>query len=90
MDTSNRNLRREFKGKNGSIIVTDTGITIKSKGMFAKAYGDEIVPYKSITAIKFRRAGIFSSAGLSHARGLLGIPIRHGSQLQRALRFYGN
>lgn len=54
---------KEYKGYNGSIILTDTGVIIKRgvKGFLlggGMLRGDKTIPYKSIVAVQLKRAGL--------------------------------
>ena len=59
----------ELKGYNGSFIINDTGIIIKKgmKGFWlggGKIRGDKTIPYSSIVAVQFKKAGML--AGYLH------------------------
>jgi hypothetical protein len=59
----------ELKGQNGTFIITDTGVIIKKgiKGFFlggGKIRGDKTIPYASIMAVQFKKAGMV--AGYLH------------------------
>lgn len=53
----------EYKGYNGTIALTDTGVIIKrgAKGFFlggGSIRGDKTIPYSSIIAVQYKKAGI--------------------------------
>ncbi|MDQ2885350.1 MAG: DUF4429 domain-containing protein [Chloroflexota bacterium] len=55
--------QKEYKGYNGTLILTDTGVIIKRglKGFLlggGMLRGDKTIPYKSITAIQLKKAGL--------------------------------
>lgn len=54
---------QEFKGKNGTLVLTSTGVIIK-RGMrgalLGAGRGDKTIPYSSITAVQFKKAGMLS------------------------------
>ena len=50
----------EYKGYNGTIILTDTGIVIKrgAKGFLlggGTIRGDKTIPYSSVVAVQYKR-----------------------------------
>lgn len=54
---------KEYKGYNGTLLVTDTGIIIKRgiRGFLlggATLRGDKTIPYSSIVAVQLKKAGI--------------------------------
>jgi hypothetical protein len=54
---------KEFKGYNGTLILTSTGVIIKRgmKGFLlggGMLRGDKSIPYKSIVAVQLKRAGM--------------------------------
>lgn len=54
---------KEYKGYNGTLILTDTGVIIKrgAKGFFLGGgvlRGDKTIPYSSIVAVQLKKAGI--------------------------------
>ena len=54
-----------FKGYNGTIVLGDTSLTIKrgAKGFLLGGFmlrGDKTIPYQSIVAVQFRKAGAMS------------------------------
>jgi len=72
--------QQEYKGYNGTIILTDTGVIIKrgAKGFFlggGMLRGDKTIPYSSIVAIQLKKAGMVAGylqltlAGGSEAKG---------------------
>lgn len=70
-----------YYGYNGQLLLTDTGIVIKRSGLLMSFLsggmfrGDKTIPYSSIVAVQFRRAGIqfgyiqFSIRGGGEAKG---------------------
>lgn len=53
---------KEYKGYNGNLIITDTGIKIVrgAKGFFfggGSIRGDKSIPFKSIGAVQFKKSG---------------------------------
>ena len=44
-------MEKEYKGYNGTLILTDTGIIIKRGG-------DKTIPYKGIVAVQLKKAGM--------------------------------
>ncbi len=55
--------QREFKGYNGTLVLTDTGVVIKRgiKGfLLGGGYlrGDKSIPYSSIVAVQLKKAGL--------------------------------
>lgn len=72
--------QKEFKGYNGSIVLTDTGVLIKRgiKGALLGGgflRGDKTIPYSSIVAVQLKKAGLTAGylqltlAGGSEAKG---------------------
>lgn len=56
-------MEKEYKGYNGTIILTDTGIIIKrgAKGFLlggGMLRGDKSIPYSSIVAVQLKKAGM--------------------------------
>ena len=49
-----------FEGRGGTLIVTETGVIIRrSGGLFSShGTGEKNIPYKSITAVQFKKAGL--------------------------------
>lgn len=49
-----------FEGRSGTLILTETGVIIKRSGalLSGHAAGEKNIPYKSITAVQFKKAGI--------------------------------
>jgi len=67
----------EYKGYNGTVIFTDKGIVIKrgAKGFFlggGMLRGDKTIPYSSIVAVQYKKAGVLS--------GYLQLSLRGGSE----------
>lgn len=57
--------QKEYKGYNGTIIPTDTGVIIKRgiKGFLlggGSLRGDKTIPYSSIVAIQLKKAGLLA------------------------------
>lgn len=70
-------MQDEYKGYNGTIILTDTGVVIKrgAKGFLlggGMLRGDKTIPYGSIVAVQCKKAGIMS--------GYLQLSLRGGSE----------
>jgi len=72
--------QKEYKGYNGTIILTDTGVIIKRglKGFLlggGMIRGDKSIPYTSIIAVQFKKAGLVAGylqltlTGGSEAKG---------------------
>ena len=54
---------KEYKGYNGTLILTDTGVIIKrgAKGFLlggGMLRGDKTIPYGSIVAVQLKKAGM--------------------------------
>lgn len=70
-------MNKEFKGYNGTLVLTDNGVIIK-RGLKGFAFGggsirgDKTIPYSSIVAVQFKKAGITS--------GYLQLSLRAGSE----------
>lgn len=75
------NQNEEFNGKNGTLILTPTGIIIK-RGVFGMLLGagrgEKNIPYSSITAVQFKKPGLMSGylqltlrGGIEHTGGAL-------------------
>jgi hypothetical protein len=49
-----------FEGRSGTLILTETGVTIKRSGGLLSSHGtgEKNIPYRSITAVQFKRAGL--------------------------------
>jgi hypothetical protein len=67
----------EYKGYNGTIIITDSGVVIKrgAKGFLlggGMLRGDKTIPYSSIIAVQYKKAGVMS--------GYLQLSLRGGSE----------
>lgn len=66
-----------FEGRSGTLILNDTGITLKRSGGFLSGHtsGEKNIPYKNITAVQFKRAGLtvgfiqFTLQGGGEAKG---------------------
>jgi hypothetical protein len=73
----------EYKGYNGSLILTATGVVIKRgriKGQLGTGMlrGDKTIPYSSIVAVQLKKAGIFN--------GYIQLSIKGGSEAKKGLR----
>ena len=73
---------KEYKGYNGTLILTDTGVIIKRgiKGFLlggGKIRGDKTIPYSSIVAIQLKKAGITA--------GYLQLTLKGGSEAKGGL-----
>lgn len=73
-------MEKEYKGYNGTLVITDTNITIKRglKGFLlggGMLRGDKTIPYSSIVAVQLKKAGLtagylqFTLKGGSEAKG---------------------
>lgn len=78
----NKSTQREFKGSNGTLILTETGITIKRGikgflfgGMMLR--GDKTIPYSSIVAVQLKKAGLLA--------GYLQLTLSGGSEAKSGL-----
>jgi len=74
--------QKEFKGYNGTIILTDTGVLIKRgvKGFLLGGMtlrGDKTIPYNSIIAVQLKKAGLTA--------GYLQITLKGGSEAKSGL-----
>lgn len=49
-----------FEGRSGTLVLTETGVIIKRVGGLLSGHtaGEKNIPYKSITAVQFKKAGI--------------------------------
>jgi hypothetical protein len=60
-----------YKGFNGSVELTDTGLIIHRQGVLSFTMlgikGDKAIPFSSITAVQFRAAGIFINGFIQFA-----------------------
>ena len=70
-------MQDEYKGYNGTIILTDNGVVIKrgAKGFLlggGMLRGDKTIPYSSIVAVQCKKAGVMS--------GYLQLSLRGGSE----------
>ena len=73
----------EYKGYNGTILLTDTGVIIKrgAKGFLlggGKLRGDKTIPYNSIVAVQLKKAGLTA--------GYLQLTLKGGSEAKGGLR----
>jgi len=73
----------EYKGYNGTIILTDTGVVIKrgAKGFFlggGSIRGDKSIPYSSIVAVQYKKAGM--------TVGYLQLTLRGGSDAKSGIK----
>lgn len=76
------NKQKVYKGWNGTLILTDTGVIIKRglKGFFlggGMIRGDKTIPYSSIVAVQFKKAGMLS--------GYLQLTIKGGPEAKGGL-----
>jgi len=76
------NDQKEFKGYNGTLILTDTGAIIKrgAKGFLlggGMLRGDKTIPYSSIVAVQMKKAGMTA--------GDLQLTLRGGSEAKSGL-----
>lgn len=56
---------KEYKGYNGTLVLSDTGVIIKrgAKGFLLGGFalrGDKSIPYSSIVAVQLKRAGLMA------------------------------
>lgn len=61
-------MQKEYKGVNGTLIVTDTGITIhrgKRGALFGNATqrGDKTIPYSMLSAVQLQKGGLIQRQG---------------------------
>ena len=75
-------MRKEFKGYNGTLILTDTGVIIKrgAKGFWlggGKLRGDKTIPYSSIIAVQLKKAGLVA--------GYIQLTLKGGSEAKGGL-----
>lgn len=73
---------KEFKGYNGTLVLTSTGVTIKRgmKGFLlggGMLRGDKSIPYSSIVAVQLKKAGLVA--------GYLQITLKGGSEAKSGL-----
>lgn len=73
---------REYKGYNGTLILTDTGVIIKrgAKGFFlggGMLRGDKTIPYSSIIAVQLKKAGLVA--------GYIQLTLKGGSEAKSGL-----
>src|SRR3990167_1774863 len=73
---------KEFKGYNGTLILTDTGVIIKrgAKGFLlggGMLRGDKTIPYSSIVAVQLKKAGLVA--------GYLQLTLKGGSEAKSGL-----
>jgi len=78
---SNSN-QKEYKGYNGTLILTDTGVIIKrgAKGFLlggGMLRGDKTIPYSSIIAVQLKKAGLVA--------GFLQLTLKGGSEAKSGL-----
>jgi len=74
--------QKEFKGYNGTLIITDTGVIIKrgAKGFLlggGMLRGDKTIPYSSIIAVQLKKAGLVA--------GYLQLTLKGGSEAKGGL-----
>lgn len=70
-------MNKVFKGYNGTVILEDNSLTIKrgAKGFLLGGFmlrGDKTIPYGSIVAVQFKKAGVMS--------GYLQLSLKGGSE----------
>ncbi|MFA6486056.1 MAG: SHOCT domain-containing protein [Candidatus Magasanikbacteria bacterium] len=73
---------KEFKGYNGTLILTDTGVIIKRgvKGFLlggGMLRGEKTIPYSSIVAVQFKKAGMTA--------GYIQLTLKGGSEAKSGL-----
>jgi len=73
---------KEFKGYNGTLILTDTGVIIKRgvKGFLlggGMLRGDKTIPYSSIVAVQLKKAGMTA--------GYIQLTLKGGSEAKSGL-----
>ncbi|MBI2037002.1 MAG: SHOCT domain-containing protein [Candidatus Liptonbacteria bacterium] len=76
------NTNKEFKGYNGTLILTDTGVIIKrgAKGFLlggGMLRGDKTIPYSSIVAVQLKKAGMTA--------GYIQLTLKGGSEAKSGL-----
>jgi len=74
--------QKEYKGYNGNLILTDTGVIIKRgiKGFLLGGMmlrGDKTIPYSSIVAVQLKKAGM--------AAGYIQLTLAGGSEAKSGL-----
>jgi hypothetical protein len=75
-------MEKEYKGYNGVLVLTDTGVVIKrgAKGFLlggGMLRGDKSIPYSSIVAVQFKKAGLMA--------GYLQLTLTGGSEAKDGL-----
>lgn len=73
---------KEYKGYNGTLILTDTGVIIKrgAKGFLLGGMmlrGDKTIPYQSIVAVQLKKAGF--------TQGYIQLTLKGGSEAKTGL-----
>lgn len=73
---------KEYKGYNGTLILTDAGVIIKrgAKGFFlggGMLRGDKTIPYSSIVAVQLKKAGMTA--------GYIQLTLKGGSEAKSGL-----
>ena len=73
---------KEYRGYNGTLILTDTGVIIKrgAKGFLlggGMLRGDKTIPYSSIVAVQLKKAGMTA--------GYIQLTLRGGSEAKSGL-----
>lgn len=73
---------KEYKGYNGTLILTDTGVIIKRgvKGFLLGGFmlrGDKTIPYTSIAAVQLKKAGLLA--------GYIQLTLMGGSEAKQGL-----
>lgn len=79
---SNDQKHKEYKGYNGTLILTDTGVIIKrgAKGFLlggGMLRGDKTIPYSSIVAVQLKKAGMTA--------GYIQLTLKGGSEAKSGL-----
>ena len=73
---------KEFRGRNGTLVLTDTGVIIKRgiKGFLlggGMLRGDKTIPYSSIVAVQLKKAGLLA--------GYIQLSLKGGSEAKNGL-----
>lgn len=79
----NESVHQVYKGYNGNLILTNDGIVIQRgvKGVFGGGgmiRGNKTIPYSSIVAVQFKKAGLFN--------GYIQFSIKGGSEAKNGLK----
>ncbi|OGY23707.1 MAG: hypothetical protein A2172_00070 [Candidatus Woykebacteria bacterium RBG_13_40_15] len=90
-------MEKEYKGYNGTLMLTDTGVIIKRglKGVLLGGgflRGDKTIPYKSIVAVQLKKAGM--TAGYIQLTLMGGSEAKSGlfesTRDENSINFYSN